>query len=476
MKYLLFILYFTTTFLVSGQSPLQKVLNDIHSKPFFKHASLGVCVRDVTDGQLIATLSKDKMMNPASTLKLITTLTAKSTLGTTFRFKTTLSHDGVLKDDGTLHGNIYIQGSGDPTLGAGRIPGNANMKEWENYVVNEIKASGIHCIEGDIVALVNNQTSAPLGDSWQWHDIGNYYASGSWSLNINENLYSIYYNRNMNLGETAKLSYIEPYIPNLKISTFVSVDSQHTEDKAYIFGTPYNYQRDVQGTIPQGKSLFRIKGAIPDPPLFLAYRLFTALGQHHIDGSHYRTQLDTFSDFNKIHTYVSPPLAEIIRYTNDQSINIYADALLNSIGQSSFVKKNAEILKLILQKDGLDVTAIHIEDGSGLSARNLVSPDFMTSFLVKQMTTMTASDIPNLMPTVGERGTVKNLLAQSPAKGKMWAKSGSMDKTLAYAGYCRTASGKLVAFSVMLNGSVARTMKENKIELEEILDAIYRFS
>ena len=92
------------------------------------------------------------------------------------------------------------------------------------------------------------------------------------------------------------------------------------------------------------------------------------------------------------------------------------------------------------------------------------------------MTTMTASDIPNLMPTVGERGTVKNLLAQSPAKGKMWAKSGSMDKTLAYAGYCRTASGKLVAFSVMLNGSVARTMKENKIELEEILDAIYRFS
>ncbi|MBP6569597.1 MAG: D-alanyl-D-alanine carboxypeptidase, partial [Saprospiraceae bacterium] len=112
---------------------------------------------------------------------------------------------------------------------------------------------------------------------------------------------------------------------------------------------------------------------------------------------------------------------------------------------------------------------------SGLSARNLMSPDFLTSFLLLYGKDKSMSELENLLPPAGKRGTVKNILLQSKAKGNMLVKSGSMDKILTYSGYCKTVSGRMVSFSVFLNSSTAKKMKENKTELEKILDAIYRF-
>jgi serine-type D-Ala-D-Ala carboxypeptidase/endopeptidase (penicillin-binding protein 4) len=478
MKFLGILILFISITPVLCQESLQKVLNEIYVQPFYKHANLGISVREVKDGHLIAGIAKDKMMIPASTLKIITTLTARKKLGSDFRFETVLTYDGEISSDGILHGNIYIKGSGDPTLGGGRIPGNPNLKEWENNMVKAITLAGINCIEGDIVAITNSEDTPPIADSWQWHDLGNYYASGSFQLNVNENLYNIYYNRNLPLKEEAKISYIEPYIPLLDIKSQVVLDSSHTEDKAFIYGVPYTYQREVHGSIPKGKTLFKIKGAIPDPPMFLAYRLYNALGQSNVSGSHYRTQKEDIPvrETNLIVKHESPILAEIIKYANESSINLYTNALFERLGQSKSFKENAVVLKSILKNDGIDVTPLHIEDGSGLSARNLMSADFMAYFLSNQMKFLSYGDIPDIFSTAGVNGTVRNLLLKSPAKGKMWIKSGSMDKVLAYAGYCKTASGKLVAFSVMLNGSTAMTMRENKTELEKILDAIYRFS
>ena len=86
------------------------------------------------------------------------------------------------------------------------------------------------------------------------------------------------------------------------------------------------------------------------------------------------------------------------------------------------------------------------------------------------------NEIATLLPRVGVEGTVKSLLTNSPAKGNMWVKSGSMDKILTYSGYCKAASGRYIAFSVFLNASTAKKKNENKVELEKILDLIYRFS
>ncbi|MBK6500649.1 MAG: D-alanyl-D-alanine carboxypeptidase [Saprospiraceae bacterium] len=140
------------------------------------------------------------------------------------------------------------------------------------------------------------------------------------------------------------------------------------------------------------------------------------------------------------------------------------------------ITENVQIMLDNLQSMGLDTYPFNMEDGSGLSPRNLISPDLMASFLAKQSQYLGDVDFKNILPTVGESGTVKNMLGNSPAKGRMWIKSGSMGKILCYAGYARAASGRLITFAVFLNNSQAKTFKENKTELEKIIDTIYRFS
>jgi len=468
--------------ILMAQQSLQENVNKLLSNSFYKHANIGISVRDILTGELIVDVEKDKMLVPASSLKLITTLTGVQLLGNDFRFETKISYDGIIDTEGTLKGNIYIEGGGDPTLGSDRIPGNLNTTEVINRMAEDINSFGIHCIEGNIIADESVFNSFPISPSWQWNDLGNYYAAGAWGLNINENQYAIYFHRSGAIGSMSKIAYFEPNIPDLEMSNEVTIGDADSGDNSYIFGGPYHYGKRIVGTIPQGKELYRVKGSIPDPPLYLANRLFMALQKREMGGHHFKTkyQADYSIESRKlISKYYSPVLSTIVRYTNDHSINLFSESILKILGLKF---KNAgsgtagvAAIKEFMVKKGLDVLPLHMEDGSGLSARNLISPDFLTSFLLLYGRDKSMSALENLLPPAGKRGTVKNILLYSKAKGNMLVKSGSMDKILTYSGYCKTASGRMVSFSVFLNSSTAKKKKENKTELEKILDAIYRF-
>ena len=462
---------------------LQRKVDQIASSDFYKYASLGISVRDVNSGEVIGDVQKDKMLVPASSLKLITTLSGRQILGPGFRYETKITHNGFIDSDGTLKGNIYIEGSGDPTFGSDRIKGNLNGDDLFAKIIKDIKAHGITCIEGDVIADESVFNSFPISPSWQWNDLGNYYAAGAWGLNVHENEYSIYFHRNGPIGSPTRIAYFKPFVPHLQLENEVTIDDADSGDNAYIFGGPYHYGKRVVGTIPQGKNLFVVKGSLPDPPLYFSYRLLKELEKNDMGGHTNKTQYQPDKNSinrNQIISYYSSPLDEIIKLANDRSINIYCESILKTIGLR---KRNAgsggegiAAIKELLVSKNLDIRALHMEDGSGLSSRNLVSPDFLTSFLCNYVKDKNVNEIATLLPRVGVEGTVKSLLTNSPAKGNMWVKSGSMDKILTYSGYCKAASGRYIAFSVFLNASTAKKKNENKVELEKILDLIYRFS
>jgi len=464
-------------------SLLQSKIDNIASSDFYKHASLGVSVRDAKTGEVVGQVQKDKMLVPASSLKLITTLSGREILGPEFRYETKISHDGFIDTDGTLKGNLYIEGSGDPTLGSDRIKGNLNGDQLFRKIISDVKTHGITCVEGDIIADESVFNSFPISPSWQWNDLGNYYAAGAWGLNVHENEYAIYFHRNGPIGSLSRIAYFKPFVPNLELDNEVTIDDADSGDNAYIFGGPYHYGKRVVGTIPRGKNLFVVKGSLPDPPSYFSYRVLQELEKNDMGGHIYKTQYrpDTKkSSRKKITSYFSSSLNEIIKLANDRSINIYCESILKTIG---IRKRNAgsggegiAAIEDLLQSRNMDIRALHMEDGSGLSTRNLVSPDFLTNFLCNYVRDKNLNDITPLLPRVGVEGTVKFILINSPAKGNMWIKSGSMDKILTYSGYCKAASGRYVAFSVFLNASTAKKKSENKAELEKILDAIYRFS
>lgn len=472
-------------FLVSDvrSQALQSRVDQLTSATFYRHANIGISVREVNTNTLLADKQKDKMLIPASSLKLITTLTGLEMLGEDFRFNTRVTYDGTLGSDGILKGNIYIEGGGDPCLGSDRIPGVLTAASLIRQITDDILKAGIICVEGNIVADESVFNSFPVSPSWQWNDLGNYYAAGAWGLNINENLYNIWFNRSGPIGSRSRIAYFEPRIPNLVLENEVTIDSANTGDNAYIFGGPYHYGKRVVGTIPQGKELYKIKGSLPDPPLFFAYSLLTEMEKRKMGGHNCRTQYRPVKNQKNrrlISEYRSPDLKTIIQFTNDLSINIYAESILKTLGK--VIRNNGSgsdgiaVIKSNLKQHGLDTEPFNIEDGSGLSARNLMSPDLMAGFLAASAKGKDLKLIRELIPPAGERGTVRHLLAGSRAKGRLWVKSGSMDNILTYAGYCQAASGKFVAFAVFLNGSTAEKADKNKVELEKILEAIYRFS
>ena len=151
-----------------AQQNLQDNINKLLSNSFYKYANIGISVRDMQSGDVVVDVERDKMLVPASSLKLITTLTGIELLESDFRFETRISYDGFVDAEGTLKGNIYIEGGGDPTFGSDRIPGSMNTTDIIDRMANDICDFGIQCIEGNIIADASAFNSLPVSPSLQW--------------------------------------------------------------------------------------------------------------------------------------------------------------------------------------------------------------------------------------------------------------------------------------------------------------------
>lgn len=459
-------------------SELKHKLNSLVHRNIFESANISLSVIDIESNTEIAEHRSKKVLSPASSLKLFTTYTALKTLGKDFRFKTVIAYTGKLLADGTLEGDIIIKGGGDPTLGSDKVDGSLDFIELKKYVRDQIISAGIKCIHGDIVVDESIFDSYPVAPSWQWNDLGNYYASGAWGLNVHENQYYVYFNNRKVIGNRPSIHSVSPKVPKLNLSNEIVVDSSHTGDQAYIFGGPYNYDKRIVGTIPQGSGPFSIKGSIPDPPYFFGYHLRKTLEKGNIQSEGHKTRFRNSKKLKltTIDTLFSPNLAEIAKKANVESNNLYTESMLKMLGlekggQGSGQNGLATIIRL-LRKYKVDTKKLQFHDGSGLSARNLINSFSIARFLSGMANDIGIDECLNYLPKGGYHGTVKGLFSGSKAKGQVWLKSGSMQGVQSYSGYLKAKSGRWVSFSIIVNGF---TEKHNKIrpQLEKMITTIF---
>lgn len=465
---------------VFGQDGLDDKLNQIFDRPACTYANISFCAYDVETGEKVADHRSKKSMIPASSLKVISTLSALDLFGEDYRFETIISHSGVIAKDGTLKGNLYIEGSGDPTLGFDdRFEDAKGLKSVLKYISQAVIDHGITCIDGKIISDESIFDSYPVSPSWQWDDLGNYYACGAWGINIHENTYYVYFTDRAKVGLRPRIKFHEPRIEGIDFSNEVVVDSAGTGDNAYIFGGPYDYYKRISGTIPQGTGNFRIKGAIPDPPLFLAQQVKKELSKNNIDSGEPETQFrpkSSKSRRKKIGSILSPPLGDIVIETNEKSLNLHAEALFKL---SSLKTNNAasgsrahQYIKKKMRQKGIDTEGFHMEDGSGLSTRTTVSSELLAGFIMEQAKAHTPEYISNYLPTVGREGTVRNLHLKSKMNGKVWLKSGSMKKVISYTGMMKSKSNKWIAVSIVMNGFHKSHSEMRKI-VADVLSTVY---
>ncbi len=164
-------------------------------------------------------------------------------------------------------------------------------------------------------------------------------------------------------------------------------------------------------------------------------------------------------------------------HANRKSVNLYCEALLKAIGVKVFGEgtreKGVEGVIDYLNKKGMDTTAFFMEDGSGLSPRNAVTPNHLSQLMkIIHSDKLSFDEFKNTLPLAGESGTLRYMFRKSVAKGKIYAKSGSMTRVRSYTGYIKGRSGKWIAFSVVLNDYTGKSGPSRHL-LERFMENLY---
>lgn len=451
---------------------LQKAVNDLTKDAAMKHASLSVCVYDMQSKKEVYAYNSQQSMIPASLTKLFTTATGFDKLGSDFRFKTTLAYSGTIEKNGTLHGDIYIIGGGDPVLGSYRYAQTVPDTLFAAWA-QALTSAGINAINGRILYDASIFDGQQLHDSWMWGDVGNYYGSGICGLNFHENMFFIYFTPASRLGFPATVARTEPAGLALRVINNVYTGAAKSGDNVIVYGDPGSTIRTCTGTMPIDDKNFSVRASLPKPPQ-ACIDLFTAyLRNHKITVSGAGSEaLSRPSNLIKLLDYTSPTYYVIAQYTNITSNNTYAEAIHRYLGYATSGKGNsvtgAKAVNDFIKKLKLESSGIVLEDGCGLSTHNRMTTDFMCRFLIEMKSTDYFGDFARSMALAGEKGTVKDLFTNLPADTKVRVKTASMTGVRNFAGYVIKPNGERYCFAVIANNFEC-TGNQMRQKLEKII-------
>jgi serine-type D-Ala-D-Ala carboxypeptidase/endopeptidase (penicillin-binding protein 4) len=447
-------------------------------KEIFCTATIGCYAVNLTKGRVLGGFNAARSMIPASTLKLLTTAAALETLGRGFRFETIIQYDGTVDEGGTLHGNIYIKGGGDPALGSRNFQDYYYRPHFISTWVQAIQAKGIKKVTGAVVGDGQIYADSIIPDTWAVGDLGEYYGAVVSGLSIFDNIYNITLQAAEG-HEKASLIEVTPLLPE-EVQIISQVKSATIDrEQVYVGGWPHRPVRVIQGEIPCGNQVITLESTSSDPAYWAAYTLHRALQEQQIEVVQPPATVcsSTIIPTARRHlcTTLSPPLSEIITKINHDSLNSYAEHLLKHLSLaaagSGDTLSGTQALKKFWSEQGIDITGMLLRDGSGLSRHNACTPKQLVEALRYMKNSDNATLFLESLPIAGETGNLATLFKKMPLKGNLRAKSGSLSNVRGFAGYCTNREGDEIAFAIIVNHyDGPRSMVEKA--LEEILEAL----
>ncbi|NML72407.1 D-alanyl-D-alanine carboxypeptidase/D-alanyl-D-alanine-endopeptidase [Chryseobacterium sp. RP-3-3] len=423
-------------------------VNTMMADPVLKNATWGFVVYDPKTKKVISSYNENTPLVPASTTKLLTTETALSLLGENYRWMTQLEYSGTIDENGVLNGNLYLIGSGDPSLGTNKA-GAWSYRDIISDFMGGLSREGIRKVNGDIIiqtALFKGNI-AMLPENVVWLENNNYY---------------------LPVGTTREI--------NPANEKLIVKKSGLISDKKYFYVSPYAKQM-VYAEKYEGDGVLTTK--LPDAPAYLANTFRTTLVKSGIGvtGKVTPKMTDAAPESRKlVSAYKSPTLGDIIFYTNQHSDNSLAEALLKTVGFQKMGDQTSESGRVVvtdhLKNESFDMIGLNYMDGSGLSRSNNVTPISQVKFLTSLMDEKYYKTYFTSLPVGGQSGTLKRMFIGT-GNGQVFAKTGTLNKVKTLAGYLKTNSGKTLVFSLMVNnysGSVDMVKKRMEKILEPALD------
>jgi len=413
----------------------------------------GAMVVSLTRGDTLYAVNAGEEMLPASTMKLLTSAIAFERFGPTYQFSTDALRDGPVGVDGTLTGNLYIRGDGDPALSGKFLPGGAAAPM--NRLADLVASQGIKHVTGDIIGDASAFDDQMIPEGWLARYLQASYAARVSALSLNENLVAV--SVSPTSPGSAAIVTLEP-----STSAIPLVANVRTRAGG---GARLGFRKLSDGTIQANGSIGTRAGTrkyvyiVEDPPTFTtgAFRNALIARGAKVDG---RIRLGkTPPSAIKVASLLSPPLASMVAAMNRESINLYAELLFRNAARGpkrdaigSVANASSILDNFFASKVGTDTTRLVFADGSGLSTMDRVTPRAQVQLLGYAHRATWGPWLHSSLPVAGDSELLKRRMRNTPAEGNLHAKTGTTNDVVALAGYVTAVNGEVLAFSFLYNG------------------------
>jgi PBP4 family serine-type D-alanyl-D-alanine carboxypeptidase len=439
---------------------LSRLIDPILQDARLDGVTTGIVVKSLERGANEAVLYQrdaDKLLTPASNLKLLTSATALQRLGEEYRYKTEVFLSAPVNNGGILKGDVIVKGYGDPTLHTEdslQVQDGVSVEQ----IVKLLQAEGIKQIHGDIVVDDSFFDSNRLGLGWAWDDESYYYNAQISALAINRG--------------TVRLDYKPASAPGRP----VTVELLPKTDYVQVINEAVTVDKGVENTFAiereRAKNIIYVKGNLPidaspdyeritveEPALYAGTVLKEKLTEAGIRlQKNSEVRAGTVPENSvKIGELESEPLAEIVQYLLKVSDNFYAEMLTKTLGAELNEEGSAEAGIEVILDDMAQLgvnTTFDMVDGSGLTRYNQITPNQIVALLEAFTQEAEFESFYDALPIAGVDGSLKNRMKDTPAEGNARAKTGSLTGVNSLSGYVTTKDGEKLCFSIVMNGNI----------------------
>ena len=470
-----FVFHFTSR--AEQSAAIVNAVKAAQNKQLLRAASIGCYAVNLTQDKVIVHINEKQSLIPASSLKLLTTAAALVQLGKDFQFETTIQCDEQIDEQGTLYGNIYIRGGGDPALGSRQFRQHYYQPDFISTWVKAIQAKGIKKIAGAVIGDTCIYTDEMIPDTWTVGNLASYYGAGASGLSIFDNLCTVRLRAGKTQHKATCLSIAPAFPPTVPIINQVqSAAIEHSQ--VQIKSLPHRPARILEGKIPCNQTI-SLQVTNPDPAYWAAYSLQQALQKQGVTvtkspGTLQKKQRSV-KQRQTLFTTLSPPLWQIIKVINHDSLNGYTEHLLKHLSLATGCPGNTahgtKALKQFWKDRGIDVTGMLLHDGSGFSKYNAVTPKQLVEVLRHMHQSADFQYFYKSLPIAGKNGNLAWLFQQPPLKGELRAKSAALNGIRGFSGYYTNPAGDEIAFALLVNHYDGSRIAVEKA-LEKILNVM----
>ncbi len=395
----------------------------------------GLLIADAESGETLYEQNADKYFVPASNMKLFTTALALAKLGPDFRFHTTLETPGTISSQGALNGDLVLVGRGDPNLSNRKFP--YELKEEFDgppekglaELADALVAKGVRQISGDVVGDDSYFPRERYPNGWEIDDMVWEYGAAISAIVVNDNTVTLTLTPGEQVGGPVQAA-VTPTTPDFVVENNVTTSAADVKSDLTLTREPGSNLVVVKGTLPAKSAPRKLVLAIEEPAQHAAATLKRLLEERGVKvagvarARHDHPELG--GDPVVLAEHVSVPLGDALKLINKISQNLHTEMLLRTAARQSGPWATTDDL----MKIPADFYAT-----AGIAPGDVIQTDAYYASL----------------PVAGVDGTLEDRMKNTPAAGRIHAKTGSVEHVRTLSGFAETPSGRRLIFSFLSN-------------------------